>query len=83
MADPAIGSDVHQPLDVHRHFGAQGALDAEIPLDGLAQLVDVGIVEITNALRGIDSGLLEDVLCSLPADAEDVGQADLDLLVAG
>src|SRR3954466_3650439 len=36
VADAAIAADVHQPLDVHRDFGTEGALHLDRPLDDLA-----------------------------------------------
>src|SRR4051794_2261517 len=38
MAKTAIGAEVHQPLDVHRDFAAQVALDHVVAVDGLADL---------------------------------------------
>src|SRR6516162_9186049 len=33
VAHPAVAADLHQPLDVHRHFLAQITLDATLLLD--------------------------------------------------
>ena len=78
MANAAIRSDVHQALDVHRDFGAQGAFDAIRLLDLLAEPVDVGVGEVLDALVGADAGRGEDAARGHAADAVDVGQADLD-----
>src|SRR3712207_5188774 len=82
MADPTIGPDVHQPLDVHRGLGAEGALDLVGALDLRAEPRDVGVAQITDALRGVHARRLEDRLRSGAADPEDVSEPDLDLLVA-
>src|SRR5699024_7454789 len=50
VTNPAIGADVHQPLDVHRDLGPERAFDAVLLLDRLTQLVDVGIGQVANAL---------------------------------
>ena len=82
MANAAITADVHQSLDVHRDLGPQRTLHAELLLDHLAKLVHVGVREITDPLRRVDPRLLDDLLRRRPADAVDVRQTDLDLLVA-
>src|SRR5690606_19850403 len=33
VAQAAITAQVHQPLDIHRHFAPQVALDHEVPVD--------------------------------------------------
>ena len=63
-------------------ISAQRTLDANVALDDLAQLVDVGFAEITNAQSRADTCLFQDVERGLPTDAEDVRKADLNLLVA-
>src|SRR5689334_17864171 len=83
MTDATIRADVHQSLDVHRHFGAQRAFDLVIALDHLTQAVHVGVGEIANAKRRIDACLLDDVACVATTNTVDVRQADLDLLLAG
>src|SRR5688500_4547558 len=82
VSDPTVGADVHEPLDVHRDFGAQRALDAEIALDELAQPVRVGVVQVAHALGRINAGLGENLPRGLATDAIDVGKADLELLLA-
>ena len=52
--------DVHEALDIHGDFGAQGALDFVVTLDLLAQLVHVVVSEIDRTPTGIYSGVLED-----------------------
>ncbi len=59
MADPAIRSDVHQALDVHRDFRPQRAFDAMILLDRLTKAVHVAVGQIANAEVAADAGLLE------------------------
>src|SRR5437764_346930 len=82
VAHPTVRADVHQSLDVHRDFGPQRALDPELLLDHLAELVHVRVREIPDPQRRVDASLLDDLLRRRPADAVDVRQTDLDLLVA-
>jgi hypothetical protein len=49
VPNAAIGADVHQSLDVHRHFGTKAPFDAIVTLDGLTEAVHVGVIEIANA----------------------------------
>src|ERR1700674_4437876 len=81
VTDAAIAADVHEPLDVHRDFGAQRTLDAKILFDRLTELVGIGVGEIANALLGVDASRLENPARKRAADSEDVRQADLDLLL--
>src|SRR5438874_9968381 len=82
MTNAAVAPDVHQALDVHRDLGAERALNANILLDRLTQTVGVRIVQIANSLLGVDSGRFQNPTRCCAADTEDVGEADLDLLLA-
>src|SRR6185295_16207068 len=82
VAAATVRADVHEALDVHRGLGAQGALDAIVFFDRLAQAVGVCVIEIADALVGVDSGLREDPLRGGAADSEDVGQSDFEFLLA-
>src|SRR5262245_49849432 len=82
MANAAIRADVHQAFDVHRDFGAERTFDLVIALDHAADLVDIRIGEIANAQRRIDASLLKNLGGRVTADAVDVRQSDLDLLIA-
>jgi hypothetical protein len=82
VACAPIGPDVHEALDVHRDFGAQGTLDTIVPLDDLAEFVDVGFNEVLHAQLGVHTRLGENLACRLATDAEDIRQPDLHLLFA-
>jgi len=62
MAEPAIATDVHEPLDVHRDLGTQGALDLEVRLDLAAEATHILIGEGVGARGEVDSGGLQDPL---------------------
>ena len=81
VADATIAADVHEPLDVHRHFGAQSTFDAEVLLDRLTKPLRVGVVQIANSLLGVDAGGSEDAAGGRATDAEDICEADLYLLL--
>src|SRR5476649_2747455 len=82
MTRAPIRADVHQSLDVHRDLRAQCAFDAILLLDDLTELVHVGVGEIADAKRRVDSRLFHYLQGGRSSDAEDVGQSDLNLLVA-
>src|SRR5438552_8476670 len=82
VTDTAVASDVHQALDVHRDLGAQRTLDANILLDRLTQTVGVRVVQVANSLLGVHSGRFQNPTGGRAPNAEDVGEADLDLLLA-
>ena len=73
MTNAPVAADVHEALDVHRDFSAQGALDAKVLLDRLTQPVHVRVVQIANSLLGVDAGRSEDPAGGRATDAEDVG----------
>jgi hypothetical protein len=81
MTNAPVAADVHEALDIHRDFSAQGAFDAKVLLDRLPKLVGISIGEIANALLGVDASRLENSSRQSAPDPEDVRQADLDLLL--
>src|SRR5688572_14258676 len=48
VADAPVAADIHQPLDVHGDFGAEGALHLDRALDHLAEPGDLGVREIAD-----------------------------------
>src|SRR3954470_6421349 len=48
VAQAAIAAQVHQPLDVHRHFAAQVAFDLIVAVDDFADLDDLGFGQIAH-----------------------------------
>src|ERR1700759_1026679 len=49
VTQAAVATEVHQALDVHRHFAAQVALDEIVAVDGFADLDDLGFGEVADA----------------------------------
>ena len=69
MTQAAIAAEIHQPLDVHRHFAAQIALDQVVAVDRLADLQDFGVGQLGDAALCGDIDLLADLAGVLGADA--------------
>ena len=80
MANAAIAADLGQPLDVQSGLAAQVALNG-IAVDGVAQLLLVGVGQILHAGVGVDACLRQDVLGALSANAVDISEADFDTLI--
>jgi hypothetical protein len=81
MAAPPEAADVLKPLQGH------SLLAAEIPFEregfgGGPQLLDVAVLEVLDAHIWIDPRFREDLLGTGQPDAIDVGESDLDPLVA-
>src|SRR5581483_7196127 len=80
MAHAAIGAEVHQALDVHRHLAAQVAFDRDFRHLG-AKLIHLRIRQIFDLRRSGDTRRRADAPRHRPADAIDRGQTDLDVLL--
>src|SRR2546423_1189030 len=52
MAEPAVGTDFHQALDVQRDFATQLALDFGFFVDHVAEAADLLVVEILDSNVG-------------------------------
>src|SRR5262245_47144464 len=81
MAQAAVRAQIHQPLDVHRHFAAQVALDLVVAVDRLADLQDLGVGQLADAPLGRDADLVHDLLRESRADPVNVLKRDHDALV--
>jgi hypothetical protein len=63
VTQAAIAAQIHQPLDVHRHFAAQIAFDQIIAVDRFRESGSLGIGQIiTRGGRRRDADLLADLL---------------------
>src|SRR4051812_5349981 len=83
MADPAVATNLHQPLDVLAALAPQIALDDVVAVDDVAELGDLLVREVADLAVRLDPDLGEDVIGSGAADPIDVGQANLHALVEG
>ena len=80
MTNPAVAADLDEPLDIHRGFSSQVALNLQVVVDIISDLVDIVLFQIANAGVGIDTGLCKDPGSGCATDPVDVGQADLVLI---
>src|SRR5712691_3702150 len=83
MAHPAVGADLHQPLDVHGDVLAEVAFDVAFLVDDLGDAAGFFLGEVLYADARVDPGLAEDLVRAAHADPVDVGQRDLHPLRAG
>src|SRR5438552_18075755 len=83
MTQAAVAAEVHQPLDVERDLAAQVAFDLVALLERLADAVDLVVGQVLGPARRIDLGRGADLPRARVADAVEVGERDLDLLLAG
>ena len=83
MADALVAADLHLALDVLRDLAAQVTLDLEVLVDVGAQPRDLFLGEVAHARVARHPGLVADLLRGGAADAEDVGERDLEPLLAG
>src|SRR6195256_3072298 len=78
--DPAVATEVHQPLDVHRHFATQVAFGRE-PGDLRADRVDLRLGEILHLGGGVDTRGHAGGARARSAHAVDVCEPDPHVLV--
>jgi hypothetical protein len=82
MAVSTIGTDFDEPLDVHRNFLAQVSFDQTFGFDDLADAVDLVFAQVLNLLHRLDLRLVENAHGARIADSVDVGQRDINVLIA-
>ena len=83
VADPLVAADLHLPLDVLGDVPAQVALDLQVGVDVVAEPGDLLVGQVPDPGVGAGLGGRADLLRGRPADAEDVGEGDLQPLLAG
>src|SRR5215217_5927670 len=83
VPDPLVAADLDLALDVLLDLAAQVALDLVVGVDPLPQADDLLLGQVADAGVGVHPGALDGLDGAGPAEAEDVGEADLHPLVAG
>src|SRR3954466_12305217 len=83
VPDALVAADLDLAADVLRHLAAQVALDLVVGVEPVAQLDQVLVAEVLHADVGRDPGLAQRLLRAGTADAVDVGERDLEPLLAG
>jgi hypothetical protein len=74
-----VRSDVHQSLDVHGNFSAEGTFYSVILFDQLPETVYICIAEIFHSKSGVYATLLHNFAGYGATDAKDVGKANFNL----
>jgi hypothetical protein len=82
VTEATVATEIHQAIDIHRHFAPKITLYLVMALDDVAQPGDVTLGEIVAAYRGIDLSALDDLPGGRVTDAEDICQRDIDAFVA-
>src|ERR1700758_647719 len=83
VAQSAIATEVHQPLDIHRDLPTQVALDRVIPIDQLANAQHVIVSELMDTPLGRNANFGADLIGLGSADPMDVSAPDRDPLLIG
>src|SRR5215211_6123653 len=78
-----VAADLDLALDVRRDFAAEVTFDLHVAVDERPQLRDLVLGEVAHARVGRDADAIADPLRGRAADAEDVGERDLQPLLAG
>src|SRR5476651_124113 len=76
MAQAAVAGEVHQALDVHRHFATQVAFDGIVLVDRLTDADHLVVGQRIHATRLVDPHLGQNLLGFRQADPVDVLQSD-------
>src|SRR3954469_9352749 len=78
VAQAPIAAQIHQPLDVHRHFAAQVAFNLEVAVDNFADLDDLGLGQNADPALRRDAELVDDLARGMRPDSMDIAKADFD-----
>jgi hypothetical protein len=82
VAQTAVGADLREALDRLLALAAEITLDLKVSVDVVAELRDLRVSEVAYLLVGREPRRVADLECLRAADPEDVGQPDLESLVA-
>src|SRR5918993_2371760 len=82
VAATLVAADLDLAADVRLDLTSEVTLDLEVGFDLVAKLDQLLVTERVNPSVRVDSGGLEQLLGAGTADAVDVGECDLDALVA-
>src|SRR5947207_5940025 len=83
MAEPTIGTDFNQPLDMHGDIFAEVTFHIAFILNDLADAVDLIFIQVLNLLHLLDVGGGKDAARARIADAVDISQRYLHVLLPG
>jgi hypothetical protein len=80
MTHATIAAQIHQALDIHRHFTTEVAFDDELT-HFFSQLFEVCVGEVLDLLRKFHTRCSANVACARASNTEDCGQTDFGMLV--
>jgi hypothetical protein len=83
MPESPVTADIHQPFDVHLHFGPQSAFNFVVGRDDPTDFRDLIVRQIPNLLVEIDAGFGQNIPRRRVADPVNVGKANLGTLFLG
>src|SRR5207245_4551390 len=83
VADALVAADLDLALDVLGDVATQVALDLQVRVDVVAEPRDLFVGQVTYPRGHVDPRALADLPRPGPPDAEDVGEGDLQPLLAG
>src|SRR4029078_216050 len=83
VADALVAADLHLALDVLRDLAAEVSFDLQVLVDEGADIQDPVLGEIADLGRRVHTGPGDDLVGAGRPDAVDVGQRDVQPLVAG
>src|SRR6202043_675415 len=83
VAQPTVGPDLHQALDIERDLAAKLAFNLGFLVENVAEAADLLVVEVLDAHVRIDVGDRQDAARGVRTHPEDVGERDFDALLAG
>jgi hypothetical protein len=82
VTQATVGAQVNQALDVHGDFLAQLTFDGVLTLDDVTETGNLDLGEILNPNLGFNLCASEDKTGSVPSNPENVGQRNINALVA-
>src|SRR6266487_945204 len=82
VAHSPVGADLHEALDVHGDVLAKVALHAPLAVDDLGDAAGLLLREVLHPHAAVDPGLGQDLVAPAHPDPVDVGEGDLDPLLA-
>ena len=82
MAATLVAADLDLAADVGLDLATEVTLDLEVGFDRVAELDQLFVTQLVDAEVGADPGGGQELLGAGTADAVDVGECDLDALVA-
>ena len=82
MPATLVAADLDLAADVGLDLATEVTLDLVVGLDDVAELHELVVAERVDPAVGVDPGLCQELLGAGAPDAVDVGECDLDALVA-